>query len=47
MPDGGVPGGEAGLANDGSAVPVWVLLAAALGLAGAGIAGRRLVTARD
>ena len=47
MPDGGVPGGEAGLANDGSSVPVWVLLAAVLGLAGAGVAGRRLVMARD
>jgi hypothetical protein len=46
MPDGGVPGGEAGLANDG-AVPTWVLLFAGLGLAGAAFAARRMATARS
>jgi len=42
-----VPAGNAGLANDGTSVPFWVLGLSVAGIAGAAFAGRRLVTARN
>jgi hypothetical protein len=41
---GGVPAGEAGLADDG-ALPAWALGLMAAALVGAGVSARRLVTA--
>lgn len=41
-----VPAGSAGLADDGSVMPGWLVLTAAVGLAGAAAAATRLVPAR-
>ncbi len=44
---GGVPAGEAGLANDGAALPGWALAALAVGVMGLALTGSKLVASRN